>query len=164
VTAEVAADTEVEYTARVKFLARIRDAIAGRSRAEALKDAVQIVGSRIGWHESEAVAEALRHRYDDVLAVGRWLPVHDWHTPDMLACIRAGMRTELVLLVDGNGSALVDEPVEWTYAAPDLEFRLGPPADDERGRTPLTAAQVAALPDNFYVLIKLVGHTQRLDR
>lgn len=146
-----------------EFLARVRESAGGcKPRAVALHDAVRAVGQPIGWHEAEAVAEALRHRYDNVYGRSRWISVGTWRDPQALAALRSNMRADLVVLVDENHSALVDEPVEWLYA--EDRFAATPPTDDDRGRTPLTAAQVAALPDHFHVLVKLVGHTQRLDR
>lgn len=158
----VAVEQDPLYAARQDMLDRVRAAIDGcTSRAEALHKALDVVGAPVGWHEAEVVAEALRHRYDDVYDSRRWMKVSLWREPDYLGLVRRDMRRELVLAADETALALVDEPVEWTYAAPDLHEVDALPADD-RGRTPLTAAQVAALPDNYLVLVKLVGHVQKL--
>lgn len=146
-----------------EFITRVCKAAGGpKPRAEALRDAVSAAGSRIGWHESETVANALRHRYDGVVEVSHWLKVYEWRDAVLLARLRQHMRTEMVLKADRQGSALVDEPVEWRYAPPE-QSPFSPPSSDTRGRTPLTAEQVASLDDAYYVLIKLVGHVQRLD-
>lgn len=145
------------------FIARVREAAGGpKPRAEALRDAVRAAGPVIGWHESETVAEALRHRYDKVVGEKRWLVVSEWRDPVWLAAVRLDMRTALVLNADQNGWALVDEPVEYRYGAPENQSPFLP-SEDDRGRTPLTPAQVFALPDTYRVQIKLVGHVQRLD-
>lgn len=160
--------TDPLYDERTAFLDRIRTASGtdGLSRAEALHATLRVAGANLGWHEAEAVAEALRHRYDGLVHTSVWLRAREWNDPATLAAVRKDMRRELVLTADADGTALVDEPVEWRYAEPDspLLGRRGQPPSDVRGRTPLTAAQVAALPDIYYVLVKLVGHTQRLDR
>jgi hypothetical protein len=159
----VGTESDPAFIDRTGFINRIREAVGDdRSRAEALRLAVRAAGCDIGWHESEVVAEALRHRYDEVKAEGAWVPVWQWRDADQIAHIRRDLRYKLIIAADEAGSALVDEPVEWTYAAP-LHFEMFPPSTDERGRTPLTAAQVAALPDDYHVLIRLVGHVQRLD-
>lgn len=151
------------YAARQEMLERVRDAIGGsQSRADALRLALDVVGTPVGWHEAEVVAEALRHRYDDLVAQQIWISIEAWNDPVCMTSLRREMRRRLVLEADGRGLSLVEDPVEWLYAAPPGSERFKPAAG-ERGRTPLTAAQVAALPSHYYVLVKLVGHGQKLN-
>jgi hypothetical protein len=158
--------TDAQYYDRTDFIARVRAAVSGDglSRAESVHAAVSAAGAPLGWHEAEVVAEALRHRYDNLASVSFWLPVALWREQDRLAAIRQEMRKDLIIRADNDGCALVDEPVEWLYAGPEGPPLRTPPTVDVRGRTPLTSREVGALPDEFHVLIKLVGHTQRLDR
>jgi hypothetical protein len=151
------------HTAARATIDRVREAIRpGAARSDALRYAAAAAGVAMDWDQANLIAEALRHRYDGVVKKGAWLRVSAWRDPEYLDGIRRHLRTRLVDAADEQGMALVEEPVEYRYAPPDLYQRDLPAEDDERGRTPLTAEQVNALPDDAVVQVCLVGHVHRL--